>query len=91
MGKAMNLYPYLTGSVLHNVCIPDCFEVHHISTITFTDNKAGLWWQHMGSYKCTFPLVHHLHLKEMHHQYHRYAPPTMIFSGVNNIITDNTS
>ena len=47
-GKLTNSDLDLTGIVLHHACMADCFNVCEWTTMSRTDNTAGLWWNRKG-------------------------------------------
>ena len=67
------------------------FVVTERTTLSRTDNTAGLWWQRKGSATCTSAPAHLLRLQAMHQRFHRYVPRIDFFSGVDNLISDRPS
>ena len=57
-GSANNSELELTGGVVHSECVAQCFVITERTTLSHTDNTAGLWWQRKDSTTCTSAPAH---------------------------------
>ena len=57
-GTVNNSELELAGGVVHSDCVAQCFVVKERTTLSRTDNTAGLWWQRKGSATCTSAPAH---------------------------------
>ena len=90
-GTVNNLELELAGGIVHSHCVAQCFMVKERTTLSCTDNTAGLWWQRKGSATYTSASAHLLRLQAMHQRFHRYVPRINFVSGVDNLISDHSS
>ena len=90
-GTVNNSELELAGGVVHSDCVAQCFVVKEWTTLSRTENTAGLWWQRKGSATCTSAPDHLLRLQAMHQKFHRYVPHIDFVSGANNLISDRPS
>ena len=45
----------LSGIVIHRTCMADCYDFQERTTLSWTENMAGMWWQQKGSATLTSP------------------------------------
>ena len=57
-GTVNNSELELAGGVIHSDCVAQFFMVKERTTLSRTDNTAGLWWQSKSSATCTSAPAH---------------------------------
>ena len=77
-GQVTNSYLELSCIIIHHACMADFDDVQERTTLFWTDNTAGLWWQRKGSTTSNYPFAHLLLLQVMHQRFHRYIPTTTL-------------
>ena len=90
-GTVNNSELELAGGVVHSDCVYQCFVVKERTTLSRTDNTAGIWWQRKVYATLTSAPAHLLQLQAMHQRFHCYVPRVYFVSRVENLISDRPS
>ena len=90
-GTVNNSELELAGGEVHSDCVSQCFLVKERTTLSRTDNTAGLWWQRKGSATCIYAPAYLLQLQAMHQRFQRYFPRIDFVIGVDILISARPS
>ena len=78
----------MSGSVLHQYVVANCFYVQEHTVLYRTDNMATVWWNCKGSTTSTITPVHLLQNQVLHQSFHRYLPQHEFVRGIDNEISN---
>ena len=69
----------------------DCVDICKRTTMSLTDNTAGLWWNRKGLATSTLLLSHILSLQSIYQWFHHYVTHHYFVIGVDTVISDHPS
>jgi hypothetical protein len=72
-GDITNTDLELVGSVMHQECGAQCFDIRERTSLSCTDNTGTLYWQRKGSTTTDKVAAEVLRVQAMHRRYHRYV------------------
>ena len=73
-GDITNTDLELAGSIMHQECAVQCFDVRERTTLSRTDNTGTLFWQRKGSTTTEKVAADLLRHQALHQRYHRTVP-----------------
>lgn len=90
-GDITNTDLELAGSIMHQECAVQCFDVRERTTLSRTDNMGTMYWQRKGSTTTTKAAAELLRIQGLHQRYHRTVPLHDFIPGPENPEADDAS
>jgi hypothetical protein len=90
-GDITNTDLELVGSVMHQECATQCYDIRERTTLSRTDNTGTMYWQRKGSATTAKVAAEVLRIQAMHQRHHRYIRLHDHLSGPENVDADDAS
>ena len=81
----------LAATIAHDSILTQECNVHQSTTLTFTDNKAAMYWRRKGSVSTSSPASYLLRLAALHQRTHHYNTTHQYLPGKKNCMADDAS